>query len=97
MDSLSYIFAVAGVSVIGMTSMPEAKGLFTGAEIGDVDRMARYAVDLLTNDVKRHMFGEACRRRAVDHFDVHPIVDLYESYYAECLAADPIPVRVPQS
>ena len=67
------------------------------AEIGDVDRMARYAVDLLTNDVKRHMFGEACRRRAVDHFDVHPIVDLYESYYAECLAADPTPVRVPQS
>ncbi len=55
------------------------------AEIGDVDRMARYAIDLLTNDAKRKMFGDACRKRAVEHFDVRTIVNLYEDYYRRCL------------
>ncbi|MEW6510254.1 MAG: N-acetyl-alpha-D-glucosaminyl L-malate synthase BshA [Bacteroidota bacterium] len=55
------------------------------AEIGDIDRMARYAVDLLTNDAKRGMFGEACRKRAVSCFDMRPIVTMYEEYYGECL------------
>ncbi len=59
------------------------------AEIGDIDRMARYAIDLLTNDVKRAMFGRACRSRAVDNFDVHTIVDRYEEYYRQCLGSLP--------
>jgi N-acetyl-alpha-D-glucosaminyl L-malate synthase BshA len=56
------------------------------AEIGDVDRMARYAIDLLTNDAKRHLFSQACRKRAVEHFDVHKIVHQYVEYYEQCLA-----------
>jgi N-acetyl-alpha-D-glucosaminyl L-malate synthase BshA len=55
------------------------------AEIGDVDRMARYATDLLTNPARYQRFSEAARRRAVDHFDVHRIVAMYEEYYVECL------------
>lgn len=55
------------------------------AEIGDVDRMARYAIELLTNETKHEMFRKACRSRAVDHFDVHTIVNQYESYYSQCL------------
>ena len=55
------------------------------AEIGDIDRMARYAIELLTNDAKLSMFRAAARKRAVDHFDVHKIVNQYESYYKECL------------
>jgi glycosyltransferase involved in cell wall biosynthesis len=55
------------------------------AEIGDIDRMARYAVELLTNDVKRGLFMAACRKRAVENFDVNRIVNEYESYYAQCL------------
>ena len=55
------------------------------AEIGDIDRMARYAVELLTNDVKRGLFQAACRRRAVEQFDVRTIVTQYEEYYTECL------------
>jgi N-acetyl-alpha-D-glucosaminyl L-malate synthase BshA len=55
------------------------------AEIGDVDRMARYAVELLSNDAKRRMFQIACRKRAVEQFDVRKIVTMYEDYYAECL------------
>lgn len=56
------------------------------AEIGDIDRMARYAIDLLTNEAKHTLFGNAARRRAVEHFDVHKIVSLYEQHYEKCLA-----------
>jgi N-acetyl-alpha-D-glucosaminyl L-malate synthase BshA len=59
------------------------------AEIGDIDRMAKYAVELLTNDVKRRQFGKAGRARAVENFDVKKIVSMYEKYYTECLAASP--------
>jgi N-acetyl-alpha-D-glucosaminyl L-malate synthase BshA len=55
------------------------------AEIGDIDRMARYALELLGNETKHAMFREAARRRAVEHFDVRTIVTEYESYYTECL------------
>jgi len=61
------------------------------AEIGDIDRMARYAVELLTNDVKRRQFGLAGRARAEQNFDVRKIVTMYEDYYAECLAAARVP------
>ncbi len=59
------------------------------AEIGDIERMAKYAVDLLTNDAKRREFGRAGRTRAVENFDAKKIVSMYEQYYIECLAAAP--------
>jgi N-acetyl-alpha-D-glucosaminyl L-malate synthase BshA len=55
------------------------------AEIGDIDRMARYAIELLTNEVKHALFRSAARKRAVEQFDMHTIVTQYESYYEECL------------
>jgi len=65
------------------------------AEIGDIERMAKYAVDLLTNDVKRRQFGKAGRARAVDNFDLDRVVTMYEEYYTECLATGPsVPARV---
>jgi len=56
------------------------------AEIGDIDRMSRYAIELLTSDSKRARFGAACRRRAVEVFDTQKIIPQYEAYYKECLA-----------
>jgi N-acetyl-alpha-D-glucosaminyl L-malate synthase BshA len=56
------------------------------AEIGDIDRMARYAIELLSNEPKHALFRAACRKRAVEQFDVHIIVNDYESYYTECLS-----------
>ncbi len=53
------------------------------AEIGDISRMAKYAVELLGNDTKMAMFRQACRTRAVEHFDVKKIVTVYEDYYRE--------------
>lgn len=57
------------------------------AEIGDVDRMARYAIELLTNESKLALFRKAARRRAME-FDVHKIVNQYEDYYEECLKGE---------
>jgi len=54
------------------------------AEIGDIDRMARYAIELLTNETKHALFRAAARRRAAE-FDVQKIVAQYEAYYGECL------------
>jgi N-acetyl-alpha-D-glucosaminyl L-malate synthase BshA len=56
------------------------------AEIGDIDRMSRYAIELLTSDAKRARFGAAARRRAVDVFDTQRIIPQYEAYYEHCLA-----------
>jgi N-acetyl-alpha-D-glucosaminyl L-malate synthase BshA len=57
------------------------------AEIGDIDRMSRYAIDLLTSDSKHARFGAAARRRAVEVFDTQKIIAQYEACYEECLAA----------
>jgi len=59
------------------------------AEIGDIDRMARYAIELLTNEQKHALFSAAARKRAVNLFDVDKIVNQYEAYYEQCLAGSP--------
>jgi N-acetyl-alpha-D-glucosaminyl L-malate synthase BshA len=52
---------------------------------GDVDGMARAALELLTNDSRHAEFRAAARQRAVEHFDTTLIVPRYEAYYREVL------------
>jgi N-acetyl-alpha-D-glucosaminyl L-malate synthase BshA len=59
------------------------------AEIGDIERMAKYAVELLTNGPKHALFSAAARRRAVEQFDVKKIVGQYEAYLEQCLGRTP--------
>ncbi|MGB2869454.1 MAG: N-acetyl-alpha-D-glucosaminyl L-malate synthase BshA [Bacteroidota bacterium] len=59
------------------------------AEFGDIDRMARYAVDLLTNPSKHKMFAAAARKRALE-FEAEKIVSQYEQYYERILYASEI-------
>ncbi|MBI1803129.1 MAG: N-acetyl-alpha-D-glucosaminyl L-malate synthase BshA [Ignavibacteriae bacterium] len=59
------------------------------AEIGDVERMAKYAIDLLTSDAKYKLFSAASRRRAVEAFDAEKVIDLYEHYYEHVLSGQP--------
>ncbi len=56
------------------------------AEIGDVERMAKYAIELLTNNTKCKLFASASRRRAVEIFNSKKIVDQYEQYYEQVLS-----------
>lgn len=55
------------------------------SEIGDVQRMAKYTIDLLSNSQKYKRFSEAARRRAVEVFDAKIIIPKYEEYYEKVL------------
>jgi len=60
------------------------------AEIGDIERMAKYAIDLLTNETKYKSFSAAGRKRAVDEFRAEKIIDQYEQYYQQVLSEKPV-------
>lgn len=53
------------------------------AEFGDVDRMARYAIELLTNEKRWIDFSENSRKRAVEKFESSIIIPQYEKVYEE--------------
>ena len=56
------------------------------AEIGDIERMAKYTVELLTNETKYKIFAASSRKRAVEEFNKKRIVDMYEDHYNRVLA-----------
>jgi L-malate glycosyltransferase len=90
LEAMSCEVPVISTSVGGLPELQVHGETGYIAEIGDVDRMARYAVELLTNEQKRTIFGKAARQRAVEFFDVQKIVNQYEEYYEECLAGTPV-------
>ncbi len=55
------------------------------AEMGDVNKMSEYAIELLENKRKYKIFSENARNRAVNLFSVEKIVPLYEKYYEKVL------------
>ncbi len=55
------------------------------AEIGDISRMSKYTVELLTNEKKYSQFALNARERSVKNFDKSIIVPAYEEYYNEVL------------
>ena len=57
------------------------------AEIGDTERMAKYTVELLTNEKKHKRFADASRKRAVDEFETKLLLPDYEKLYERVLNA----------
>jgi N-acetyl-alpha-D-glucosaminyl L-malate synthase BshA len=55
------------------------------AEIGDINKMAEYAVELLSNKNKYRIFAQNARDRAVNLFSTEKIVPVYEKYYEKIL------------
>jgi N-acetyl-alpha-D-glucosaminyl L-malate synthase BshA len=55
------------------------------AEIGDVERIAKYTIDLLTNEKKYKSFSKNSRERAVNNFDKNLILPQYVDYYNKVL------------
>ncbi|MBI3258181.1 MAG: glycosyltransferase, partial [Ignavibacteriae bacterium] len=55
------------------------------AELGDIQRMAKYTVDLLTNDKKWKIFSHNARQRSIDKFETSLIVPQYEALYERLL------------
>ncbi len=59
------------------------------AEVGDTERMAKYTVELLTNEKKHTRFANASRKRAVEEFETKLLLPDYEKLYERVLAAPP--------
>jgi len=54
------------------------------AEIGDIDRMAKYSIELLTNEKKYELFASNARNRA-ETLSEEKIVPEYEKFYEKIL------------
>jgi glycosyltransferase involved in cell wall biosynthesis len=55
------------------------------AEIGDIDRMARYTIELLNNPKKYKIFSQNSRNRSINNFEKELIVPQYIDYYKKVL------------
>jgi N-acetyl-alpha-D-glucosaminyl L-malate synthase BshA len=55
------------------------------AEMGDINKMAEYTIELLQNKNKYRIFSENARDRAATLFSVEKIVPQYEKYYEKIL------------
>ena len=55
------------------------------AEVGDVETMARYAIDLLRNEERMREMGKRARAAAIERFSSAKIVKQYEDYYRRIL------------
>jgi len=56
------------------------------APVGDVDQMATYAIELLSDYPRRKAFANAARKRAATVFDHRKIVPQYEAIYEQILS-----------
>jgi glycosyltransferase involved in cell wall biosynthesis len=56
------------------------------APVGDVDQMADYAVQIVSNCATCRTFSRAAGQRAREHFDYRRIVPQYEAVYERVLA-----------
>jgi N-acetyl-alpha-D-glucosaminyl L-malate synthase BshA len=55
------------------------------ADVGDVDAMANYALEILSDDAKLTQMGEQARASAQARFCASKIIPMYERYYREVL------------
>ncbi|WP_347239741.1 N-acetyl-alpha-D-glucosaminyl L-malate synthase BshA [Polycladospora coralii] len=58
------------------------------ASVGDVDEMARWAVQLLKNDDLHHQFSQAGLKRVKNEFCGNKIAEQYEAVYQRVLAGE---------
>ncbi|MGE5313357.1 MAG: N-acetyl-alpha-D-glucosaminyl L-malate synthase BshA [Acidobacteriota bacterium] len=85
LEAMSCEVPVISSSVGGLPELVEHNKTGYIAEIGDVERMAKYAVELLNNPVKHAAFAAASRRRAEELFNEDVIVTQYLKYYEKVL------------
>jgi len=59
------------------------------ADVGDVDTMARYAIELLSNEQRLREMGKRARAVAIERFASTRIVKQYEDFYRRVLERSP--------
>ena len=53
--------------------------------VGDVEQMAASALNLLTDESLLLTFSKNARQKAIDSFEAHNMIPVYEKYYLEIL------------
>jgi N-acetyl-alpha-D-glucosaminyl L-malate synthase BshA len=86
LEAMACGLPVVSSSVGGLPELVKHNETGFIAEIGDVDRMAKYVIDVLKKKKKYDLFSRNARKRAVDKFDTSKIVPIYESLYDEVLS-----------
>ncbi len=86
LEAMSCGLPVVSTSVGGLPEVVNHNENGFIAEIGDVERMARYSIDLLTNEKKYKRFSDNARNSAVTNFDKDKIIPVYENYYEKILS-----------
>ena len=81
LEAMSCGVPVVSSSVGGLPELVRHNETGFIAEIGDIDRMSKYVVDLLTNDRKYELFSKNARDRAVNVFEKSKVIPLYEEHY----------------
>jgi glycosyltransferase involved in cell wall biosynthesis len=84
----------SGVPVIGTTAeglpeliRPEETGYLL--PVGDVEGMARRAIEILSDSKKHAAMSAESRRIAEEKYEASRIVPMYENFYAETLGLPP--------
>lgn len=87
LESMSCGKPVVSSSVGGLPELVKHNETGFIAEIGDIERMARYIIDLLTNEKKYEAFSKNSRDRALSKFDKSIVIPIYEEFYNHILNA----------
>lgn len=85
---------VSGVPVLGTASGGIREVVEHGVtgylcEVGDIEAMTRYALDILRNEQEAREMGAKGRERARALFSEEKIVDQYEQLYEDCMTRGP--------
>ena len=85
LEAMACGLPVVSSSVGGLPELVKHNETGFIAEIGDVDRMAKYVLELLTNEKKYNVFSENSRKRVETQFDKLKVVPMYEQFYNKIL------------
>jgi len=86
LEAMSCGVPVIGTNIGGLPEVVEHGESGYVAELGDIDRMARYCTELLSSPKKLAAFRERARLRAVEKFNIHQVVPMYEKLYNDVIA-----------
>lgn len=85
LEAMSCEVPVIGTNVGGHPELIEHGKTGFLAEVGDIEKMAQYGIELLKNEDLRRKIGKNARQVVIEKFQQDKVVDIYEKYYDEIL------------